>query len=136
MSSKDRLLGIMVIVAAGLMLYYAVAYAAVSMQQSIPTQNQAITVNLPYYAEVQYIDVVNQTVQLSIPAGGTYTITAPLPPGPGYTLEYVEVYFPTPLPSVGVSGNVMKSVNEYGFITSVYSPAGSITLVNTGQSTV
>ncbi|MFP3281835.1 MAG: carboxypeptidase-like regulatory domain-containing protein [Caldivirga sp.] len=136
MSSKDRLLGIMVIVAAGLMLYYAVAYAAVSTQQSIPTQNQAITVNLPYYAEVQYIDVVNQTVQLSIPAGGTYTITAPLPPGPGYTLEYVEVYFPTPLPSVGVSGNVMKSVNEYGFITSVYSPAGSITLVNTGQSTV
>lgn len=131
------ILKVMAVVAIGLILYYVSIYTANGVtQQVIPAQNQALTINLPYYAEVQYIDVINQTIQLSIPASGTYTITAPLPPGPGYSLAYVEVYFPTPLPSVGVSGNVIKSVNEYGFVTSVYSSSGSITLVNTGQGTI
>ena len=134
MSFRGKLLGVVAMVITGLILYSMVIYAAT--QQATPIQNQAVSITLPYYAEVQYIDVVNQTVQLSIPAGGTYTVTAPLPPGPGYSLEYLEVYFPVPLPSIGVSGNILKSVNEYGFITSVYSPTGSVTLTNTGQDTV
>ena len=104
--------------------------------QAIPIENQPQVVNLPFYATVSYIDVVNQTLQLSIQPGGTYTVNAPLPPGPGYRLEYLSVYFPTPAPSIGVSGNVLKSVNEYGFITSVYSPSGTIVLTNTGQATL
>ncbi|WP_291998973.1 carboxypeptidase-like regulatory domain-containing protein [Caldivirga sp.] len=136
MSFRGKLLGAIAIVIAGLILYSTAIYVATITQQVTPTQNQAISINLPYYAEVQYIDVINQTVSLSIPAGGTYTITAPLPPGPGYSLEYLEVYFPTPLPSIGISGNILKSVNEYGFVTSAYSPSGSIVLVNSGQNTV
>lgn len=123
-----------VAIALAITLYASVGYAA--NQAAVPTQNQVVTVNLPYYAILKYIDVVNQTLQISIQAGGTYSITAPLPPGPGYSLEYLEVYFPTPVPSIVVSGNVLKSVNEYGFVTAVYSTTGSIVLANSGQSTV
>ena len=102
--------------------------------QVSPNVNSPATINQPYYATLEYIDYINTTRSVTLAPGQSMTIQAPLPPGPGYVLDYIEVSVNPPSPAIVVSGNgVMFSKNEIGAIISAYTRSNSLAISNAGN---
>ncbi|MGC9152702.1 MAG: carboxypeptidase-like regulatory domain-containing protein [Vulcanisaeta sp.] len=102
--------------------------------QVSPNVNSPTTINQPYYATLEYIDYINTTRSVTLAPGQSMTIQAPLPPGPGYVLDYIEVSVNPPSPAIVVSGNgVMFSKNEIGAIISAYTRSNSLAISNAGN---
>jgi hypothetical protein len=105
-----------------------------SQYQVTSNANSPITINQPYYATLEYIDYINTTRSIALAPGQSITIQAPLPPGPGYVLNYIEVSVNPPSPALVISGNgVMYSENEIGAILSAYTTSNQLTITNTGN---
>ncbi|MFP3297980.1 MAG: hypothetical protein RXO22_02700 [Thermocladium sp.] len=133
---KRSISGLALMLVAALMVTASALHAAVT-NNTLAAQNQPVTVQLPYYAELTYTDIINQTSTVSLQPGQATTVQAPLSPGPGYVLKYLEIYFPTPTPALTISGaGVLVSQNQYGMITSAYTTNSSLTITNNGQTTV
>ncbi|GGP21975.1 hypothetical protein GCM10007981_16090 [Thermocladium modestius] len=129
-------LALMLVIALGITAS-ALHASTTTINSTLAAQNQPVTVQLPYYAELTYTDIINQTSSISLQPSQSSTVQAPLSPGPGYSLKYLEIYFPTPTPALTVSGaGVLVSQNQYGMITSAYTTNSSLVIVNNGQSTV
>ncbi|WP_243670276.1 hypothetical protein [Vulcanisaeta sp. JCM 16161] len=108
--------------------------ALAAQYQVSPNVNAPSTINQPYYAILEYIDYINTTRTVTLAPGQSITIQAPLPPGPGYVLDYVEVSVNPPSPAILISGNnVMYSKNEVGAIVSAYTTSNSLSIANSGN---
>ncbi len=110
------------------------AVVLATQYQVSPNVNSPSTIIQPYYAILEYIDYINTTKAITLAPGQSITIQAPLPPGPGYVLDYVEVSINPPSPAVLISGsNLMYSKNEIGAIVSAYTTSNSLSIANTGN---
>ncbi len=123
----------LVILLAVLAVTISVVVLATQYQVS-PNVNSPSTINQPYYAILEYIDYINTTRTVTLAPGQAVTIQAPLPPAPGYVLDYVEVSLNPPSPAILISGsNVMYSRNEVGAIVNAYTTSNSLSIANTGN---
>ncbi|KUO80116.1 MAG: hypothetical protein AT718_09630 [Vulcanisaeta sp. JCHS_4] len=120
-----------------LLLVLAVTVSVIVMAtqyQVSPNVNAPTTINQPYYAILEYIDYINTTRTITLAPGQSMTIQAPLPPGPGYTLNYIKISVNPPSPALVISGNgVMYSKNEIGAIVSAYTSSNQLTITNAGN---
>ncbi|ADN50178.1 hypothetical protein [Vulcanisaeta distributa] len=108
--------------------------ALAAQYQVSPNVNSPSTINQPYYAVLEYIDYINTTRAVTIAPGQSITIQAPLPPGPGYVLDYIEVSVNPPSPAILISGNnVMYSKNEVGAVVHAYTTSNSLSIANSGN---
>ncbi|WP_069806458.1 carboxypeptidase-like regulatory domain-containing protein [Vulcanisaeta thermophila] len=108
-----------------------------SQAQISQNVNAPVTVIQPYYGILEYIDYINMTRSATLAPGQSITIQAPLPPGPGYSLSYMEVSLNPPSPAISISGaNVMYSKNEIGAVISAYTTSNQLTITNSGNQAI
>ncbi|MCG2862912.1 MAG: carboxypeptidase-like regulatory domain-containing protein [Vulcanisaeta sp.] len=127
-----------ILVAILLVMAVAIPIMVLATQYQVsPNVNAPTTINQPYYASLEYIDYINTTRTVTLTPGQSITIQAPLPPGPGYVLDYIEVHISQPSPALVISGSgVMYSENEIGAVVSAYTRSNQLTITNAGNKPI
>ncbi len=75
-------LALMLVIALGITAS-ALHASTTTINSTLAAQNQPVTVQLPYYAELTYTDIINQTSSISLQPSQSSTVQAPplSPPG-------------------------------------------------------